>query len=137
MPTRRKRPATLQARRWRVYTTRSGRSPVRDFIAALTDEEAADVAAAMSDVRRDGVRVAKHVEGEIYEVKADSERQTFRILFAEGGARSGAARARSVLEEAAAASAGQDRPGASTPSRLAIAREMSLCLRFILYMRYY
>ena len=86
MPTRRKRPATLQARRWRVYTTRSGRSPVRDFIAALTDEEAADVAAAMSDVRRDGVRVAKHVEGEIYEVKADSERQTFRILFAQEGA---------------------------------------------------
>ena len=86
MPTRRKRPATLQTRRWRVYTTRSGRSPVRDFIAALTDEEAADVAAAMSDVRRDGVRVAKHVEGEIYEVKADSERQTFRILFAQEGA---------------------------------------------------
>ncbi len=72
-----------QARRWRVYTTRSGRSPVRDFVAALTDEEAADVVAAMSDVRRDGVRVAKHVEGELYEVKADSERQTFRILFAQ------------------------------------------------------
>ena len=75
-----------QARRWRVYTTRAGRSPVRDFIAALTDEEAADVVAAMSDVRREGVRVAKHVEGELYEVKADSERQTFRILFAQEGA---------------------------------------------------
>lgn len=42
--------------------------------------------AAMSDVRREGVRVAKHVEGELYEVKADSERQTFRILFAQEGA---------------------------------------------------
>lgn len=86
MPPRRRRPATAQVRRWRVYTTRSGRSPVRDFIAGLTDEEAADVAAAMSDVRRDGVRAAKHVAGEIYEVKADSERQTFRILFAQEGA---------------------------------------------------
>jgi len=87
MPARRKRPAAAHVRRWRVYTTRSGRSPVRDFIANLTDEEAADVAAAMSDVRRDGVRAAKHVAGEIYEVKADSERQTLRILFAQEGAR--------------------------------------------------
>jgi phage-related protein len=76
----------VRGRRWRVYTTRSGRCPVRDFIATLTDEEAADVASAMSDVRRDGVRAAKHVEGEIFEVKADSDRQTFRILFAQEGA---------------------------------------------------
>jgi len=85
MPARRKRPAT-QVRRWRVYTTRSGRSPVSDFIESLTDEEAADVAAAMRDVRRDGLRAAKHLAGEIYEVIADSERQTFRILFAQEGA---------------------------------------------------
>jgi phage-related protein len=87
VPARRKRAAQVSGRRWRVYTARSGRSPVRDFIATLTDVEAADVAAAMSDVRRNGVRAAKHVEGEIYEVKADSERQTFRILFAQEGAR--------------------------------------------------
>ena len=86
MPARRKRAGQVPERRWRVYTTPSGRSPIRDFIATLTDEEAADVAAAMSDVRRSGVRAAKHVEGEIYEVKADSERQTFRILFAQEGA---------------------------------------------------
>ena len=81
MPARRKRAGQVPERRWRVYTTPSGRSPIRDFIATLTDEEAADVAAAISDVR-----AAKHVEGEIYEVKADSERQTFRILFAQEGA---------------------------------------------------
>ena len=40
----------------------------------------------MRDVRRDGLRVAKHVAGEIYEVKADSERPSFRILFAQEGA---------------------------------------------------
>lgn len=86
MPARRKRPPPVApTRRWRVYTTRSGRCPVRDFIATLTDEEAADIAAALRDVRRDGIAAAKHVEGEIYEVKADSERQTFRILFAQEG----------------------------------------------------
>ena len=85
MPARRKRVTEVRGRRWRVYTARSGRSPVRDFIASLTDVEAADIAAAMSDVRRDGIRAAKHVEGEIYEVKADSERQAFRILFAQEG----------------------------------------------------
>lgn len=39
----------------------------------------------MAEVRRDGLAAAKHVEGEIYEVRADSERQTFRILFAQEG----------------------------------------------------
>lgn len=85
MPARRRRSVATPVRRWRVYTTRSGRSPVRDFIETLTDEEAADIAAAMRDVRRNGLAAAKHVEAEIYEVKADSERQTFRILFAQEG----------------------------------------------------
>lgn len=85
MPARRKRPAPRPARRWRVYTTPSGRSPVRAFLETLTDEEAADIAAAMREVRHDGLAAAKHVEGEIYEVKAESERQTFRILFAQEG----------------------------------------------------
>ena len=85
MPARRKRPPATPSRRWRVYTTPSGRSSVRDFIDTLTDAEAADIAAAMVEVRRDGLAAAKHVDGEIYEVKADSERQTFRILFAQEG----------------------------------------------------
>jgi phage-related protein len=75
----------MPGRRWRVYTTRAGRSPVRDFIDTLRDPEAADIAAAMAEVRRDGLVAAKHVEGEIYEVKADSDRLTFRILFAQEG----------------------------------------------------
>lgn len=56
------------------------------FVSSLTDDEAADIAAALHEVERDGIAAAKHVEGEIYEVKADSSRQTFRILFAQEGA---------------------------------------------------
>lgn len=36
----------------------------------------------MREVSRVGLRAAKHVEGELYEVKADGDRQTFRVLFA-------------------------------------------------------
>jgi len=36
----------------------------------------------MHEVSRVGLRAAKQVEGELYEVKAESDRQTFRVLFA-------------------------------------------------------
>lgn len=49
-------------RRWRDYRTASGRRPVRDFIASLTDSEAADVVAAMKDVSRNGLAAARHVD---------------------------------------------------------------------------
>ena len=39
----------------------------------------------MSDVRRNGLAVAEHLEDDIHEVKAEGERQTFRILFAPEG----------------------------------------------------
>jgi len=58
---------------------------VKEFLDSLSDEDAADVIAAMKVVAKEGVRTAKHVEDEIYEVKAEGDRQTFRILFAREG----------------------------------------------------
>jgi len=55
---------------------------VKQFLDSLSDENAAEVIAAMKVVAKEGVRAAKHVEGEIYEVKAEGDRQTFRVLFA-------------------------------------------------------
>ncbi len=72
-------------RRWRDYATRSGRRPVRDFIMSLNDREVADIIAAMKDVARNGLSAARHLEGDIYEVRAYSDQQTFRILFAKEG----------------------------------------------------
>ncbi len=46
------------------------------------------VVAAMKDVRETGLTAARHLRGEIYEVRADGERQTFRLLFAPEGRRS-------------------------------------------------
>lgn len=69
-------------RRWRDYRTAAGRRPVKDFFDALSDTDAAAVVAAMNDVQNEGTAVARHLRGDIYEVKADGERQTLRILFA-------------------------------------------------------
>ncbi|MGH2556848.1 MAG: type II toxin-antitoxin system RelE/ParE family toxin, partial [Actinomycetota bacterium] len=67
--------------------TPSGRRPVKEFISRLTDTDAAAVVAAMKDVQRNGLKAAKHIRGPIYEVLADGERATFRILFALVGRR--------------------------------------------------
>ena len=59
---------SLPRRRWRFYETAAGRRPVRDFLDELTDGDAASVVAAMKDVATNGVEVARHLRGEIYEV---------------------------------------------------------------------
>lgn len=72
-------------RRWRDYRTPSGKRPVSEFILDLSDQDAASVLAAMAAVRAQGLRAARHLKGDIYEVRADGDRQTFRILFANEG----------------------------------------------------
>lgn len=72
-------------RRWRLYHTAGGNEPVRDFIRRLSDEDAAEIAAAMKEVTEDGLPAARHVRGDLYEVRADGQTQTFRILFVQEG----------------------------------------------------
>jgi hypothetical protein len=43
---------------------------VKKFLDGLSDEDAAGVIAAMKMVAKEGTRAAKHVEGEIYELRA-------------------------------------------------------------------
>ena len=74
-------------RRWRDYRTAAGRRPVKDFFDALSDADAAAVVAAMKEVQELGTSAARHLRGDIYEVRADGDRQTFRILFATEGRR--------------------------------------------------
>jgi phage-related protein len=72
-------------RRWRDYRTEMGRRPVKEFLDELDDIDAAAVAAAMKDVRETGLVAARHLRGDIYEVRADGNKQIFRILFAAEG----------------------------------------------------
>jgi len=73
--------------RWRDYRTASGRRPIKDFLSGLSSEDLAAVVAAMSEVRRCGLVVARHLDGEIYEVRADGKAVTYRVLFAPQGKR--------------------------------------------------
>jgi hypothetical protein len=58
-------------RRWRDYRTTSDRSPVEEFIDSLPDADAAAVLAGMTEVRDRGLAAARHLAGEIWEVRAE------------------------------------------------------------------
>ena len=68
-------------RQWRDYETPAGARPVKEFLAKLADAEVAAIAAGMRDVRERGTAAARHLRGEIYEVRADAATRSFRLLF--------------------------------------------------------
>ena len=58
---------------------------MREFLRDLSDADLAAVVAAMKEVAVDGLVAARHLRGDIYEVRADGERVTYRRLFATEG----------------------------------------------------
>jgi hypothetical protein len=72
-------------RQWRYYETPAGNKPVKKFIDGLSDADAAEVFAGMRDVANVGLSVARHLRGDIYEVRVDGENLAFRVLFASEG----------------------------------------------------
>jgi phage-related protein len=76
---------TAVSLRWRDYETPSGRRPVKEFIDDLADDDAAAIVAAMKDVQLIGLEAARHLRGDIYEVRAEGNKQAFRVLFAQEG----------------------------------------------------
>lgn len=77
--------SSVAKRRWRFYETASGRKPVREQLDALDADHAAEITAAMAEIRREGRRAAKHLRGDVWEVKADYKGLAYRVLFAEEG----------------------------------------------------
>lgn len=75
----------MATRRWRHYESATGRRPVKEFLEALDDKDAAAVVAAMKEVQEEGLRSARHLRGRIYEVRGDGPRVIYRILFAPQG----------------------------------------------------
>ena len=67
-----------------MYATATGAKPVRKFIDQLSDDDAAVVIDEMRAVAQTIARAA-HLRGEIYEVRAFSASEGFRILFAKEG----------------------------------------------------
>lgn len=75
----------MRRRRWRFHETVSGAKPVQAFLDNLTPAEAAEVVAAMKEVARGGLRFARHLRGDIWEVRIEAERKAFRVLFSPEG----------------------------------------------------
>lgn len=71
--------------RWRDYRTAGGSRPVKDFIDELTDEDAAEVIAAMKEIAKLGPSAARHLRRDIYEVRAAGQNRTYRVLFSSEG----------------------------------------------------
>jgi phage-related protein len=110
--------APQRKRRWRYYTTAQGkRRPAKDFLDQLSVADKAEVLAAMDDVREFGLAEARHLRGDIYEVRAEGQHASFRILFATEG------RYSQVL----LAISGFSKKTQATPPRLI--REAERCLR--------
>ena len=72
-------------RHWRDYRTAAGGRPVKTFLDALTDEEVAAIVAGMKEVAALGLAAARHLQGEIHEVRADASTRSFRLLFSTEG----------------------------------------------------
>ena len=88
-------------RRWRFYKTASGRAPVREFLSdpMLPSDDRAEVVAAMKDVQINGLLAARHLRDDIYEVRAEGRRVSYRLLFATDGSRSQSLLALSVFSK--------------------------------------
>jgi hypothetical protein len=62
-------------RRWRQYKTASGNEPVREFLFQLSAADRAEIAIAMKEVEDEGLSAARHLRGDLYEVRADGQTQ--------------------------------------------------------------
>ena len=71
-------------RRWRYYRTDHGHDPVRAYLESLPFPDRAAVKARMRVVR-DEPRAARHLAGDLYEVRAAREGRAFRVVFVREG----------------------------------------------------
>jgi phage-related protein len=58
---------------------------VKAFLDELADDELAAIVASMKEVAEQGLPAAKHLRGDIYELRADASTRSFRLLFSAEG----------------------------------------------------
>ena len=74
----------VPARRWRHFATARGHRPTHDYLLQLHPEERLAAISEMRRVSTLGLSEARHLRGEIYEVRVRA-RVAHRILFAREG----------------------------------------------------
>ncbi len=72
-------------RQWQYYRTESGARPVRDYLDSLPEADRVAILAEMGEVRQQGMGAARHLRGEIWEVRASHDTNAYRVLFAPVG----------------------------------------------------
>jgi phage-related protein len=72
-------------RHWRFYETTAGNRPVREFLDRIGDDDRDAVVAGMARVREYGLSRARHVRGDIWEVRTIGQAEAFRVLFSPEG----------------------------------------------------
>jgi phage-related protein len=68
--------------RWRDYRTESGARPVKDYIHGLSDADQTAIAAAMKEVTQEGLRVARKLTADLFEIRAIGLKAHYRLIFA-------------------------------------------------------
>lgn len=76
--------SVIPIRRWRHYGTATGRRPTFDYLRGLPTPERLAVVAEMRRVSTVGISEARHLRGEIYELRTHGD-VAHRILFAREG----------------------------------------------------
>lgn len=71
--------------RWRFWESGRGNKVVADAIDALPEEDALSLHAQMIIVRQDGLKAARHLVEDIYEVEAHGVDHSYRLLFSSEG----------------------------------------------------
>lgn len=55
---------------------------MKEFLDAISDFDRAAIVAAMKESCAEGLRVARHIEGDVYEIRATGLKAHYRLLFA-------------------------------------------------------
>lgn len=71
--------------RWRFWENARGDRVIADEIDALPAEDALSIHAQMIIVRQDGLRAARHLVEDIYEVEAHGIDHSYRLVFSSEG----------------------------------------------------
>lgn len=106
-------------RQWRYYRTASGATPVREYLAGLDPADRARIRLSMLVVAQDGRPAARHVRGDVYEMRAGRGGRAWRILFSAEGRFDHVLLALFVREEDQANAEGRGRPGRVPPAGVA------------------
>lgn len=73
--------------RWRFWENARGDRVIADKIDKLPDEDALSLHAQMIIVRQDGLKAARHLVEDVYEVEAHGIDHSHRLLFSSEGAK--------------------------------------------------